>query len=229
MWPSYQNIVIIWSSLWILLTSLNGFTDDIRHCLMICVNTFSSVFLFQNLYFSWVPKWESTSQQCYAAHALLGHFKFFNVPWLSFWARSISLFGCFFHRYPPKVPSTNKLILARLGVSRPIYVNIDSPNLGFPYFDFLGGYQWKKSPCIPHCASVVLKRSFLQKMENILKAGMGCIGKGWERYNEKFLQIKKWEHSSGWPWGQMKMLSQSIFLDVESFGYYFHMDTRALR
>ena len=34
----------------------------------------------------------------------------------------------------------------RLGVSRPIYVNVDSPNLGFPYF--LGGYLWKKTPCM---------------------------------------------------------------------------------
>ena len=35
--------------------------------------------------------------------------------------------GCFFlHYYPPK---------------RPIYVNVNSPNLGFPYFNFLGGYQ----------------------------------------------------------------------------------------
>ena len=33
-----------------------------------------------------------------------------------------------------------------LGVSRPIYVNVDSPNLGFPYFNFLGGYQLKKHP-----------------------------------------------------------------------------------
>ena len=32
-----------------------------------------------------------------------------------------------------------------LGVSRPIYVDIDSPNLGFPYFNFLGGYQWEKN------------------------------------------------------------------------------------
>ena len=30
-----------------------------------------------------------------------------------------------------------------LGVSRTIYVNVDSPNLGFPYFNFLGGYQLK--------------------------------------------------------------------------------------
>jgi len=28
--------------------------------------------------------------------------------------------------------------LARLGVSRTIYVNVDSPNLGFTYFNFLG-------------------------------------------------------------------------------------------
>ena len=29
-----------------------------------------------------------------------------------------------------------------------IYVNVDSPNLGFPYFNFLEEAQWKKSPCI---------------------------------------------------------------------------------
>ena len=55
--------------------------------------------------------------------------------------------GCFFSLVPPlKVQSTKNLILARLGVSRPIYVNVDSPNLGFPYFYFLGGYQLKKHP-----------------------------------------------------------------------------------
>ena len=34
-------------------------------------------------------------------------------------------------------------------------INVDSPNLGFPYLSsihiFLGGYQWKKSPCIMMC------------------------------------------------------------------------------
>ena len=45
--------------------------------------------------------------------------------------------GCFvFTGTPLKVLSTKKLIWARLGVSRPIYVNVDSSNLGFPYFDF---------------------------------------------------------------------------------------------
>ena len=35
---------------------------------------------------------------------------------------------------PPKKSKYNKVNLDRLGVSRPIYVNVDSPNLGFPYF-----------------------------------------------------------------------------------------------
>ena len=33
-----------------------------------------------------------------------------------------------------------------MGVSRTIYVNVDSPNLGFPYFNFLGEAQCKKQP-----------------------------------------------------------------------------------
>ena len=36
---------------------------------------------------------------------------------------------------------TGCFFLTGLGVSRPIYVDVDSPNLGFPYFNFLGGYQ----------------------------------------------------------------------------------------
>ena len=48
--------------------------------------------------------------------------------------------GVFLTGTPPK-KSTKKLIYARLGVSRPIYVAVDSPNLGFPYINFLGGYQ----------------------------------------------------------------------------------------
>ena len=27
-----------------------------------------------------------------------------------------------------------------------IYINVDSPNLGFPYFNFLGVTQWRKNP-----------------------------------------------------------------------------------
>ena len=49
--------------------------------------------------------------------------------------------GDFFTGTPLKVPSTEKLIWTRLGVSWPIYANVDSPNLGFPYFYLLGGYQ----------------------------------------------------------------------------------------
>ena len=51
-------------------------------------------------------------------------------------------FRVFFHWYPPSKSSKyKKLISTMLGVSRPIYVNVDSPKLGFPYFNFLGGYQ----------------------------------------------------------------------------------------
>ena len=38
-----------------------------------------------------------------------------------------------------------------LGVSRTIYVNVDSPNLGFPYF--LGEAQCKKHPVIVYVGS----------------------------------------------------------------------------
>ena len=47
----------------------------------------------------------------------------------------------------PPPQSIEKLILARLGVSREIYVNIDSPILGFPYLNFFGGGPVKKTPC----------------------------------------------------------------------------------
>ena len=43
-----------------------------------------------------------------------------------------------------------------LGVSRTIYVNVDSPNLGFLYFNFLGGYQLKKTPCMLYFAKGLL-------------------------------------------------------------------------
>ena len=49
--------------------------------------------------------------------------------------------GCFYTGTPLKNSKYKKLIQARLGVSRPIYVNVDSPNLGFPYVNFFGGYQ----------------------------------------------------------------------------------------
>ena len=59
-------------------------------------------------------------------------------------AISTNIQGVFFHWYPPKSSKYKQVNQAWLGVSRPIYVNVDSPNLGFPYFNFLGGYQWNK-------------------------------------------------------------------------------------
>ena len=46
------------------------------------------------------------------------------------------------------------LVQARLGVSRTIYVNVDSRNLGFTYFNFLGGGQSKKTPCITQVTTI---------------------------------------------------------------------------
>ena len=56
--------------------------------------------------------------------------------------------GVFFFTGPlPKMSKYRQVNLTRLGVSRTIYVNVDSPNLGFPYFSFLGEAQCKKTPC----------------------------------------------------------------------------------
>ena len=55
--------------------------------------------------------------------------------------------GFFFTGPPSKMSKYRELILVRLGVSRTIYVNVDSPNLGSPYFDILGEAQCKITPC----------------------------------------------------------------------------------
>ena len=69
---------------------------------------------------------------------------FLSVYAQFFKALNTHLQGVFFSLgLPLKCLSTEKLIWARLGVSRTTYVNVDSPNLGFPYF--LGGYQLKKN------------------------------------------------------------------------------------
>ena len=46
---------------------------------------------------------------------------------------------------------TSKLISATLGVSRTIYVNVDSPYLGFPHFNVLGGTSEKNYPVSYFC------------------------------------------------------------------------------
>ena len=57
--------------------------------------------------------------------------------------RSSQIQGVFFNGTPPKSSKYKKSISARLGVSRLIYVNVDSPNLDLTYFNFffLGGGQ----------------------------------------------------------------------------------------
>ena len=80
--------------------------------------------------------------RCAAACQLDPHHSLFPAKSLMIKLVENWSYRVFFSLIPPlKVPSTDKLIWARLGVSRPIYVNVDSPNLGFPDFNFLGGYQ----------------------------------------------------------------------------------------
>ena len=63
-----------------------------------------------------------------------------------------------------------------LGVSRPIYVNVDTPNLGFPYFNFLG-YQLKKHPVFEDMNSMnstvlnIIKCGWWHKLQCIVNRG----------------------------------------------------------
>ena len=43
---------------------------------------------------------------------------------------------------------------ARLGVSGPIYVDVNSPNLGFTYLNFLGGHQSQKKHPVSNISEI---------------------------------------------------------------------------
>ena len=64
--------------------------------------------------------------------------------------------GVFSLGLPLKVLSTEKLILARLVVSRTIFVNVDLSKLGSPYFIFFGEAQCRKHPvCVTFLARTI--------------------------------------------------------------------------
>ena len=71
-----------------------------------------------------------------------------------------------------------------MGVSRPIYVAVDSPNLGFPYFNFLGGYQLKKHPVYIHgphlhCCEPSLHFRGVSRVESqSLNPALSCLPRG---------------------------------------------------
>ena len=77
-----------------------------------------------------------------------------------------------------------------LGVSRPIYVNVDSPNLDFPYFNFLGGYQWKKSPVYVFGFNLQLREQHIQKLKYFVAADL----------YRPFAEPESWPHSLHWSW-----------------------------
>ena len=118
-------------------------------------------------------------------------------------SQDVWIYRVFFITVPPlKYQSTEKLILARLGVSRTIYVNVDSPNLGFSYSNFSGEAQCKKTPCI--CArglSATLEhlstRRSLQfcplptSKPHILPHFCTCRGK-----NLRVVRLHRWLHTT---------------------------------
>ena len=78
---------------------------------------------------------------------------------------------------PPKSSKYTKVNLeARLGVFRTIYVNVDSPNPGFLYFNFFGEAQCKKNTlylldsvfgfCFARCL-LVLHGSLAKQLEGL--------------------------------------------------------------
>ena len=80
-------------------------------------------------------------------HRQSGNLIVWPTNWRTDRERCLYHTGWFFSLVPPlKILSTEKLIYARLGVSWPIYINIDSPNLGFPYFIFFRGGPVEKKP-----------------------------------------------------------------------------------
>ena len=76
-----------------------------------------------------------------------------------------------------KVPSTKKLFWARLGVSRPIYVNVDSPiNLDFPYFNYLGvcGFEeWDELDV--KLVGILMNRRLVRSCFTELLCVMNCV------------------------------------------------------
>ena len=58
-----------------------------------------------------------------------------------------------------------------LGVSRTIYVNVDSPNLGSPYFNILGEAQCKKHPVYECCYILPLFLIHIQKQRTTFLLG----------------------------------------------------------
>ena len=79
-------------------------------------------------------------------------------------------YSVIFSLIPPfKVPSSEKMILARLGLSRKIYISADSPNLGFP---FLGGTCEKDHPLWLYVEASAL---FLLKVYPLSESYQQCV------------------------------------------------------
>ena len=83
-----------------------------------------------------------------------------------------------------------------------MYVDVDSSNLGFPYFNFLGGYQWKKHP-----VNLWLLQGGIKYLA--IKC-FSCLG-------EKNKNICEWRSQSTWQRSPSKSTAVSKFT-IDSSG-----------
>ena len=101
----------------------------------------------QNLAAQWLQREKHNGcNSCNEKGGMIAVFKW-EMGFLVFDQALTVVQGFFSRGLPLKCLSIENLIWAGLGVSRTIYVNADSPNLVFPYFNFLWEAQCKKTPC----------------------------------------------------------------------------------
>ena len=77
---------------------------------------------------------------------------------------------------------------ARLGVSRPIYVNVNSPYLGLTYFYFLGGTGEEKNHPVKSC---IFEQQLSKSATALQKRDMVCDKQNRFTKNHSFINIYK--------------------------------------
>ena len=102
-----------------------------------------------------------------------------------------------------------------LHVSRLINVNVDSPNLGFPYFNCLGEVQCKKTPCITiaHLSRQFCK-CFQRYQNNITVFEMDVVRQTFDRFCllgwMRVQMHQRWGKTDAESWCKMRVCNSTI-------------------
>ena len=142
------------------------------HCLTLILSLLLSLLLVIVSKYGW---------HCIVSTLMCSHFSQYQLTESIYvWAMIISfpkphkMYRVFFSLGLPQKFQVQKS-WSRLVVSRTIYVNVDSPNLGFPYFNFLGEAQWEKNTLYNQFdtwAQIVQCSKF--KVQSCLIGASGC-------------------------------------------------------